>query len=115
MENAAPAQAPAQAPVPPEVPRPDMELPPLPRRLNHGNAEAFLAQCVKGLYLAGGPGKQVVIDGAQLEDFDSSAIAVLVGLRRVAEERQLVLRFLNLPERLRGLSVLYGVGDWLPA
>lgn len=99
----------------PETAGPDMELPPLPRRLNHGNAEAFLAQCVQGLYLAGGPGKQVVIDGKQLQDFDSSAIAVLVGLRRVAEERQLSLRFLNLPERLRGLSVLYGVGDWLPA
>ena len=99
----------------PETVSPDMELPPLPRRLGHSNAEAFLAQCVQGLHLAGGPGKRVVIDGKQLEDFDSSASAVLVGLRRVAEERQLSLRFLNLPERLRGLSVLYGVGDWLPA
>ena len=80
MENTTPVAASDQ----PETTRPDMELPPLPRRLNHGNAEAFLAQCVQGLYLAGGPGKQVVIDGRQLEDFDSSAIAVLVGLRRRA-------------------------------
>lgn len=98
-----------------DSPSADIELPPLPRRLSHANAEAFLAQCVQGLHLAGGPGKRVVIDGAALVEFDSSAIAVLVGLRRVAEERQLSLRFLNLPERLRGLSVLYGVGDWLPA
>lgn len=55
------------------------------------------------------------VDAAALTSFDSSAIAVMLELRRqlMAQGRTLVVE--NWPERLKALVGLYGVGELLHA
>jgi phospholipid transport system transporter-binding protein len=56
---------------------------------------------------------QVMLDAADLTDFDSSALAVLLGLRRVLTQRGSTLRVEGMTPRLRELATLYGVMDLL--
>lgn len=88
-------------------------LPALPVRLTHAEAPACLAACAAELRrtTAGEPAE---LDAGALQDFDSSAVALLLALARVARERGVELRLLALPPRLRELAVLYGVGSLLP-
>ena len=88
-------------------------LPALPVRLTHAESPACLAACeaALGRCAAGEPAE---LDAAALQDFDSSAVALLLALARGARERGVELRLSGLPDRLRALAVLYGVGDLLP-
>ncbi len=58
---------------------------------------------------------QVVADASALEEFDSSALAVLLACRRAALAAGKSFSVLGLPVRLRQLAGLYGVADLLPA
>jgi phospholipid transport system transporter-binding protein len=55
----------------------------------------------------------VSLDASALTDFDSSALAVLLGLRRVLTQKGSVLRVEGMTPRLRELASLYGVMDLL--
>ncbi|WP_025917925.1 lipid asymmetry maintenance protein MlaB [Herminiimonas sp. CN] len=77
--------------------------------LTFSNASAVLAQGLQALAQ-----QQSVIDMAALTTVDSSAVAVLLAWQRAARERQLALRFRNLPANLRSLIALYGVEALLP-
>jgi phospholipid transport system transporter-binding protein len=83
----------------------------LPVSLTQEHAKACLDSLTDGLNTQEA---QVVVDGAQLRDFDSSALAVLLALRR--ESARLGKRFAvqGLPERLRSLAALYGIERLLP-
>lgn len=83
----------------------------LPTALLHDQANACLAQWVVQLPTALPP--QVVLDAADLTDFDSSALAVLLGLRRVLTQKGSVLRVEGMSPRLLELARLYGVLDLL--
>lgn len=74
-------------------------------RLGLANARGFLAEA--RLRLAGGDN---LLDLARLTEFDSAAIAVLLSIRR---EYGPSVSFLNPPENLRKLAVLYGVDSLL--
>ena len=54
-----------------------------------------------------------VLDASSLRDFDSSALAVLLELRRRLEARGKSLRVEGWPPRLKNLAGLYGVQDLL--
>jgi len=56
-----------------------------------------------------------VLDASGLQAFDSSALAVLLTLRRRAQAQGGVLQVQGMPERLQGLAALYGVADLLAA
>jgi phospholipid transport system transporter-binding protein len=56
---------------------------------------------------------QQVIDLAQVSRVDSSAVAVLLGWQRAAQERAATLHFTNPPASLTSLANLYGVADLL--
>jgi phospholipid transport system transporter-binding protein len=58
---------------------------------------------------------QVVADASALRVFDSSALALLLACRREAVAAGKEFSVLNLPERLRRLAGLYGVGELIPA
>jgi phospholipid transport system transporter-binding protein len=59
---------------------------------------------------------EVEIQAGTLSDFDSSALAVLLGCRREAESLSKSLKFKQFPAKLRQLALLYGVwGSWLKA
>src|ERR1700722_7105850 len=53
------------------------------------------------------------VDCALLRQFDSAALAVLLGWRRVAQGRGATLQFLNLPAQLASLAGAYGIESLL--
>jgi phospholipid transport system transporter-binding protein len=89
----------------------DMSPLKLPATLVHDQAEACLAQWVTQLPPALPPA--VTLDASALAEFDSSALAVLLGLRRLLTQKGSVLRVEGMTPRLRELASLYGVMDLL--
>lgn len=84
----------------------------LPERLTLEQAVPVLAQLRADLQQQ--PGSSVVLDAATLRECDSSAVAVLLELRRVLGQQGKALQLLNSPQRLRDLVTLYGVQELLP-
>jgi len=83
----------------------------LPADLRHGNAAACLAKLQ--FQIQSSTEKEVEIQAGALADFDSSALAVLLGCRREAESLSKSLKFKQFPAKLRELALLYGVSDLL--
>jgi phospholipid transport system transporter-binding protein len=84
----------------------------LPSELTHASASACLVQLTAAMK---NESAQVQVDAAALQRFDSSALAVLLQLRRqcTGVGKSMVLQ--GLPERLRDLAALYGVQGILPS
>lgn len=89
-----------------------MEEARLPERLTLAEAGETLASLQRVLASRGDA--ELVIDASALRRFDSSAVAVLLELRRQAQASGRVLRIRGLPDRLRALVGLYGVQELLP-
>ena len=96
----------------------------LPERLTHAEAGACARALAAELATRGaatpaggtaGAADAVVADASALQHFDSSALAVLLDLRRAAQRQGVTLTVQGLPERLRVLAGLYGVAELLPA
>ena len=85
----------------------------LPERLTLEQAVPVLAQ-LRAALLQQGAG-EAALDAADLRECDSSAVAVLLELRRVLQQQGRDLRLHNSPQRLRDLVALYGVQGLLPA
>jgi phospholipid transport system transporter-binding protein len=83
----------------------------LPATLLHDQADACLAQWVAQLPAALPP--LIALDASELAKFDSSALAVLLGLRRVLTQKGSTLQVEGMTPRLRELASLYGVMDLL--
>ena len=84
----------------------------LPAELTHTRAMGSLQMLLQGLAAQQGP---VLVDAAALTHFDSSALAVLLQCRREALALGRGFGVRSLPQRLRDLAVVYGVGELLPA
>jgi phospholipid transport system transporter-binding protein len=56
---------------------------------------------------------EVVIDASPLQQFDTSALAVLLECRRLAQAWGRAFSVRHPPEKLASLAKLYGVGDLL--
>ena len=87
----------------------------LPSILMHEHANACLAQWVSQLQVlaAAAQPELVLVDASALSDFDSSVLAVLLGLRRVAKAQGRKVQVEGMSARLRELATLYGVLDLL--
>ena len=83
----------------------------LPPDLRHSNAADCLAKLQT--QIRSSPDSEVEIQAGQLSDFDSSALAVLLGCRREAESLLKTLKFKHFPAKLRELALLYGVSELL--
>jgi phospholipid transport system transporter-binding protein len=84
----------------------------LPAQLTHGEAPAcarMLAQAIKVDTAAA-----VVADAGALDQFDSSALAVLLDARREALAMGKSFAVAHMPARLRELASVYGVAALLP-
>jgi len=90
-----------------------VDLPALPDKLTMGTATAEMARLASLMGRHQQP--RMTLDAGALEVFDSSAIAVLLELRRELLRQGLELQVLRMPPRLRDLMTLYGVGELLPA
>lgn len=90
----------------------------LPAQLTYHNAPATLAalrqqlqqQIRKAPNYAGG---MVALDASALDKFDTSALAVLLGLRRTAATANWQLHILATPASLQDLQRVYGIDSLL--
>lgn len=82
----------------------------LPAELTHAQADACLAEWLLQLPMGTGP---VVVDGSDLRQFDSTALAMLLELRRHLLGRGQALKLKAIPPRLGELATLYGVDELL--
>ena len=85
----------------------------LPATLTQNQARACLEQLTQDVLRADEP--QVVVNAAQLNRFDSSALAVLLAVRRECARAGKRFAVQGLPDRLRDLAVLYGIEGLLTA
>ena len=85
----------------------------LPPKLTHDEAPACVLMLRQGL--AGQAASATVVDASALEQFDSSALAVLLECRRESSALGRGFAVKGLPPRLRELASLYGVAGLLPA
>ena len=85
----------------------------LPSELTHDQAPACCRMLAEALRRD--PEPAVVADAAGLERFDSSALAVLLECRREALAIGKTFSVARMPQRLRELAKVYGVGELLPA
>lgn len=85
----------------------------LPSVLTHLEARDVL-RVFRETALRGEPGA-LVVDGSGLQRFDSSALAVLLACRRLADELGRPFAVQQLPPKLGELARLYGVDSLLPA
>ena len=83
----------------------------LPVQVTLAEAGATLNELKQALARQGGP--VVTLDAASLRVFDSSAVAVLLELRRQLLAEGKTLRVDNWPRRLEALMGLYGVDGLL--
>ena len=86
----------------------------LPSDLTHRDAAAYLAQsldqCLEQLAAAGSASSsELQVDASALQHFDSSALAVLLELRRQAQARGQSFKVTGMSVRLSELAGLYGV------
>jgi phospholipid transport system transporter-binding protein len=66
----------------------------------------------KGLQLAEGK-SQLLVDFANVKEVDSSAVSLMLAWLRAAQSKKVKLSFINVPDNLRSLANLYGVGEAL--
>jgi phospholipid transport system transporter-binding protein len=66
--------------------------------------------------VAAAAGREVQISAAELVDFDSSVLSLLLGCVRLCQQHGLVLKVHAAPEALQDLARLYGVQEliWTP-
>jgi phospholipid transport system transporter-binding protein len=85
----------------------------LPQALTQNEANACLRELLAAMRSEAGG--ETVVDASALKRFDSSALAVLIGLRR--ESLRLGKRFSvrGLPLRLGNLADLYGIAELVPS
>ena len=84
----------------------------LPAVLTHAESAAFASGLKPPLFAQA---DEVVADAGALQQFDSSALALLLECRRqaLAAGKRFTVR--SAPQRLRELALLYGVADLSPA
>jgi phospholipid transport system transporter-binding protein len=83
----------------------------LPAVLTHAIASGFFRTAVQEL--ASQP-KEVVVDASALQQFDSSALAILLECRRQALAAGKTFAVLGAPDRLLQLAGVYGVAALIP-
>ena len=88
-----------------------MRLLKLPNTLLHAQADECLSKWVAQLPQT--DPHMVEVDASELMDFDSSALAVLLALRRAVTAQGGSLKVLGMSARLHQLAHLYGVLDLL--
>lgn len=93
-----------------EGPNADLQL---PERLTLQEAVQVLDQLNSAVSKQSGT-SVVALDASALQVFDSSAVAVLLALRRNLLSQGKRLQVLQRPQRLNDLVTLYGVDELLP-
>jgi phospholipid transport system transporter-binding protein len=82
----------------------------LPQQISHENAEEVLAAGARSL--EGLPaGSAWVINCQSLQSFDSSALSVILSLKRRAAKASVTVELMAVPEKLASLARVYDLAD----
>ena len=82
----------------------------LPQQISHENAEKVLAagaRSLEGLIA----GTTWIIDCQSLQSFDSSALSVILSLKRRAAKASVMVELMAVPEKLASLARVYDLAD----
>jgi phospholipid transport system transporter-binding protein len=82
----------------------------LPLVVSHENVEEILAAGVKVIEQLSA-GSVLTIDCQLLKTFDSSALSVILSLKRVASKRGIIIQLNAIPEKLASLAKVYDLAD----
>ena len=88
----------------------------LPARLRMGDVSAVWPRLEASLraeaaQIRNGAGEQLLLSAADLSDFDSSALSVLLGAARICAAERLRLQVHAAPPSLQELARVYGVAE----
>lgn len=86
---------------------------PLPEQITQRNATALLQDLLAQFARAAPAAASLHVDAGALAQFDSSALALLLALRRQAHSQQRVFSVQHLPQGLRALAQVYGIDSLL--
>lgn len=81
-----------------------------PAKIDHANVESVLANGL-GLMKTLAGGGLVVIDCKDLQSFDSSALSMILSMKRQAQKQSINVQLEAVPEKLASLATVYGLSD----
>jgi phospholipid transport system transporter-binding protein len=81
-----------------------------PSKIDHANVESVLATGL-GMMKTLAQGSLMVIDCKDLQSFDSSALSVILSIKRQAQMQSVNVQLDAIPEKLASLATVYGLSD----
>ena len=81
-----------------------------PAKIDHANVEGVLANALDMMKTLA-KGSLMVIDCRDLQSFDSSALSVILSMKRQAQIQSVKVQLDAIPEKLASLATVYGLSD----
>jgi anti-anti-sigma factor len=81
-----------------------------PAKIDHANVEGVLANGL-GMMKTLSSGSLMVIDCKDLQSFDSSALSMILSIKRQAQMLSVNVQLDAVPEKLASLATVYGLSD----
>ena len=81
-----------------------------PAKIDHANVESVLTSGL-GTMKTLAQGSLMVIDCQDLQSFDSSALSMILSMRRQAQAQSVNVQLDAVPEKLASLATVYGLSD----
>jgi phospholipid transport system transporter-binding protein len=81
-----------------------------PANIDHANVEGVLANALDMMKTLA-QGSLMVIDCKDLQSFDSSALSMILSMKRQAQIQSVSVQLDAVPEKLASLATVYGLSD----
>jgi phospholipid transport system transporter-binding protein len=81
-----------------------------PAKIDHANVEDVLVRGL-GVMKTLASGSLMVIDCEDLQSFDSSALSMILSIKRQAQIQSVNVQLDAVPEKLASLATVYGLSD----
>jgi anti-anti-sigma factor len=81
-----------------------------PANIDHANVEGVLANGLSMMKTLAS-GSLMVIDCKDLQSFDSSALSMILSIKRQAQIQSVNIQLDAVPEKLASLATVYGLSD----
>ena len=81
-----------------------------PAKIDHANVESVLASGLDMMKTLA-QGSLMVIDCQVLQSFDSSALSMILSMKRQAQAQSVNVQLHAVPEKLASLATIYGLSD----
>jgi anti-anti-sigma factor len=81
-----------------------------PAKIDHANIESVLGNGLSMMKTLAS-GSLMVIDCKDLQSFDSSALSVILSIKRQAQIQSVNVQLDAVPEKLASLATVYGLSD----